>query len=264
MKGPGIDVSKWQGDFDFVKARAEGFEFAVIRAGCGAVTDPMFEKNYARAKAAGMNAGAYWYTYAQSAAQAEREADCCFEVIKGKKLELPVYIDIEDKSVLNCGRDTATKVVKAFCNQLASKGYFVGVYSSLSMFKNRLNDSELQGLAHWVACWARECNYPNTHCFGMWQYGGETNLIRSNKVAGKTVDQNYMLVDYPKIIKEKGLNGYTFDKHDINKDGKVNSKDLVVEMKAVASGEADSTYDLNSDGKVNSKDAVAVMKKLSN
>lgn len=98
--------------------------------------------------------------------------------------------------------------------------------------------------------------YLCTHC-GETFYEGEREIV-----AGKTVDQNYMLVDYPAIIKAKGLNGYTFDKHDINKDGKVNSKDLVAEMKAVASGETDPAYDLNSDGKVNSKDAIAVMKKI--
>lgn len=262
MRVPGIDVSKWQGDLDFVRARAEGFEFAVIRAGCGTVTDPMFEKNYARARSAGMLAGAYWYTYAQSEAQAEREADCFYEVIKGKRFELPVYIDIEDNSVLNCGKAIATAVVKAFCGRLALHGYFVGVYSSLAMFSGRLNDGELQGLAHWVACWAKECNYPNTHCFGMWQYGGETNLIRSNKVAGKTVDQNYMLVDYPALIKKKGLNGYTRDRHDVNGDGRINSKDLVSEMKAVSTGDNVPAYDVNADGTVNTKDAVKIMKKI--
>ena len=42
----------------------------------------------------------------------------------------------------------------------------------------------------------------------MWQFGGETNLIRSNKIAGVVCDQNYMLIDYPKLVIEKSLNGY--------------------------------------------------------
>ena len=71
-----------------------------------------------------------------------------------------------------------------------------------------MNDDQLQIYAHWVACWAKDCDYPY-ESFGMWQYGGETNLIRSNQVAGQTTDQNYMLIDYPKYIKEAGKNGYS-------------------------------------------------------
>ena len=93
----------------------------------------------------------------------------------------------------------------------------------------------------------------------MWQYGGETNLIRSNQVAGKTVDQNYMLVDYPAMIKSKGLNGHTDLKYDVNGDGAVNSKDIIAEMKAIAAGKTDSEFDLNGDGKVNSKDTVSII-----
>ena len=96
MKIAGIDISKWQGDLNFTKVREEGFDFTIIRAGSGTVPDPMFVKNYTRAKNAGMNIGAYWYTYAQNTDQAEAEAELCNKIIKGKKFELPIYFDIED------------------------------------------------------------------------------------------------------------------------------------------------------------------------
>ncbi len=263
MKIAGIDISKWQGDLNFTKVREEGFDFTIIRAGSGTVPDPMFEKNYTRAKNAGMNIGAYWYTYAQNTDQAEAEAELCNKIIKGKKFELPIYFDIEDNSVLGLGVNTATALVHAFCKRMESYKYFAGVYSSLSIFNSRLNDSELQRYAHWVACWSTSCSYPYPESFGMWQYGGETNLIRSNQVAGKTVDQNYMLVDYPSMIKSKGLNGYADLNYDVNGDGAVNSKDIISEMKAIASGETNTIFDLNGDGKVNSKDTVAIMKNIS-
>lgn len=263
MKVSGIDVSKWQGDFDFLSARSEGFQFAIIRAGCGTTVDPMFEANYRKAKNVGMNVGAYWYTYAQNTEQAVAEADMCCSVISGKQFELPIYYDIEDNSVLNLGANTATALVHAFCQRMEACGYFAGVYSSLAMFRSRMNDAELQRYAHWVACWSTSCNYPYPDSFGMWQYGGETNLIRSNQVAGKTVDQNYMLVDYPAMIKATGRNGYIKSEYDVNGDGAVNSKDIVAEMKAVAYGETSSKFDVNGDGKVNSKDVINVMKEIS-
>ena len=42
----------------------------------------------------------------------------------------------------------------------------------------------------------------------MWQFGGETNKIRTNKVAGVTCDQDYCYKDYPSIMRDYGLNGF--------------------------------------------------------
>jgi hypothetical protein len=76
-------------------------------------------------------------------------------------------------------------------------------------FDTKMHDDKLQAYAHWVAQWAKECTYKGEeNVLGMWQFGGETNLIRTNKVAGVTCDQNYMLLDYPSLIKAAGLNGF--------------------------------------------------------
>ena len=69
-----------------------------------------------------------------------------------------------------------------------------------------MNLNELERFDKWVAQWTKACTYPGD--YGMWQFGGETNKIRSNKVAGVVCDQNYAMKDYPKIIKDKGLNGF--------------------------------------------------------
>jgi len=56
----GIDVSKWQGEIDWKKVRADGVEFAIIRTGYFTnYIDPYFEKNYNNAKAAGIKLGSY-------------------------------------------------------------------------------------------------------------------------------------------------------------------------------------------------------------
>lgn len=104
----GIDVSVWQGDIDFAKVKANGIDFVIIRAGYGKLTsqkDKYFEQNYSRAKAAGLHVGAYWYSYAQSADDAKKEAQTCISVLKGKQFDYPVYFDIEEKSQLNKGKD---------------------------------------------------------------------------------------------------------------------------------------------------------------
>ena len=69
-----------------------------------------------------------------------------------------------------------------------------------------MHENKLERFDKWIAQWAKYCTYKGN--YGMWQFGGETNEIRSNRVAGVVCDQNYALKDNPKIIKEKGLNGY--------------------------------------------------------
>lgn len=67
----GIDVSKWNGDVDFAKVKADGIKFVMLRASLGrsaSQKNTYFERNYAKAKAAGLDVGVYWYSYAVSGA----------------------------------------------------------------------------------------------------------------------------------------------------------------------------------------------------
>src|SRR5690606_30595184 len=60
----GVDVSRWQGDIDWVKLRTQGATFAYIKATDGGDhLDPMFRKNSREAKAAGIKRGAYHFFY---------------------------------------------------------------------------------------------------------------------------------------------------------------------------------------------------------
>lgn len=207
----GIDISAWQGAFDLAGAKAEGFDFVIIKGGGGddgLYTDSKFVRNYDLAKSLGMDVGAYWFSRALSVDAAIQEADYFYEhCLKGRRFELPVYMDVENKKQLALGKRLLTDVIHAFCQRLEERGFWVGVYSSQSYFSSYMLDEELQRYAHWVACWAKSCSYSGD-CFGVWQYGGGTNLIRSNKVAGVVCDQNHLLIDYPALVKQAGKNGY--------------------------------------------------------
>ena len=212
MKQFGIDVSMWQGSFDFSAAKKEGVTFAVIKAGGGddgLYIDPRFEENYAEAKAQGLAVGAYWFSKAVSVKEAQAEADFFYKnALRGKQLELPVFVDVEHKSMIYLGKDLLTEVVDAWCQRMESYGFWVGIYASVYAFSAYMHDDRLKRYSHWVAQWAEECSYPNKDILGLWQFGGETNLIRRNTVAGVVCDQNYMYFDFPKNVKAAGLNGF--------------------------------------------------------
>lgn len=212
MKTFGIDISIWQGEFNLTAAKKEGAEFAIIKGGGGddgLYVDKKFGINYLEAKRLSLPVGAYWYSKATTVSQAEKEAEYFYEkVVRGRKFELPLFVDVEDKAMLSLTTDTLTDIVDKWCAVLENKGCFVGVYASLNTFKNHLDDTRLARYIHWVAQWTKRCTYGNKDILGFWQFGGETNLIRSNKVAGVVCDQNYMYKDFPALIKEKGFNGF--------------------------------------------------------
>ena len=209
----GIDVSHWQGDFNFANAKnKEGVEFAIIKAGggdAGLYKDSRFEDNYRKCVECGLPKGAYFYGNAKSVADAKKEAEYFISILSGKKYEYPVFYDVEGKMITDNDRATLTEIVKAFCEIMESAGYWVGIYSSESFFNSEMNDGELTRYSHWVARWGKSKPAPNSGVeTQMWQFGGETNLIRSNKINGQTCDQDYCYVDYPAKVKAAGLNGY--------------------------------------------------------
>ena len=211
MKRFGVDISRWQGDFDMAKAKTEGVTFVIVKGGggdSGLYVDRKFATNYDNAKRLGLPVGCYWYSKALTVAQARQEAEFFYtSCLKGRQFELPVYMDVEQKDMLALGKRALTDIIKAFLNALTAKGYFAGIYSSKSMFGDYMYDNELAGFPHWVAQWAAQCTYSGQ--YGMWQFGGEINKLRENKVAGVVCDQDYMLVDYPTAIKAAGMNGFT-------------------------------------------------------
>lgn len=60
----GIDVSRWQGEIDWRRARRNGVSFAYIKATEGGdVLDPQFKENWRAARRARVPRGAYHYYY---------------------------------------------------------------------------------------------------------------------------------------------------------------------------------------------------------
>lgn len=209
----GIDVSKWQGDFDFNNAKKQGVKFAIIRAGyTGSIDgivktiDPKFEQYYKECKKIGIPVGAYWYSRATSKAKGEAEAQWLYEhCLKGKQFEYPIYIDVEDTVYQKrTSKRNVTSAIKGFCDWLEKKGYYVGIYASdIYGFKDMMNINDLKSYDKWVARYGIKPTYVKE--YGMWQFSEENGKIKG---ASDSLDLDYCYKDYPTIIKKKGLNGF--------------------------------------------------------
>lgn len=212
----GIDVSFWCQSSDFEKAKADGVEFVIIRAGSSGNKDPYFEENYERAKAVGLHVGAYYYTYAMSLEEAERDADEFLEFICGKEFDMPVYVDIENEKQQSLSRPLLTEMVLTFCDKIADAGYYSGVYANRNWFNTLLNFDTLASTYElWIAQWT-ESGEPNgdySESYGIWQYydKGSVSGVQGN------ADLNVCYKDYSSIINNEGTVPYDF----VNYDGEV-------------------------------------------
>ncbi len=211
MERFGIDISHWQGDFNMAQAKAEGVEFAIIKAGGaddGLYKDSKFESNYNKAVECGMDKGAYFFGRAFSVAEAVKEAQYFIGLLAGKRFEYPVFYDVEGK-MLNQDKGLLTDIVIAFCEEMENNGYYVGVYTSESHYNSSMDDARLAPYTHWTAKYSKNSpSLSSGNAIAMWQFGGSDNFIRSNQIAGVTCDQNYCYVDYPASIVHGGMNGY--------------------------------------------------------
>ena len=204
----GLDLSRWNGNVDFNKVKQDGYSFVILRAGYRQNQDPKFEQYYCDATSAGLMVGAYWFTYANTVAGAEAEAKACIEYIKGKTFDYPIYYDLEDDPSqssypLKTGKDNCSAMVDIFCKTLQNAGYWAGFYTSKSVLETHITPEVASKYAVWVAQWSNKCTY--TGQYGMWQCTdrGTVNGIKGN------VDVDVAYVNYPLLIRQKGLNGYS-------------------------------------------------------
>lgn len=202
----GVDVSVYQGNIDWNRAKADGIEFAIMRAGYGKYVsqkDKYFDQNMKNAKAAGLPCGVYWFSYALTPEDAIKEADACYEVIKNYKLEYPVSFDMETESQMKLPKETVAQIIEAFCGRMESYGYYTTLYTYASFLNYKVEDRIFDKYDIWVAHYNTSKPAFNRN-YGLWQYSctGSVWGITGN------VDRDYVYLDYERIIKNAHLNGF--------------------------------------------------------
>ena len=223
MKMKGIDVSSYQGDIDFEQVKNAGIEYVIIKAGEWNKVNSKFEENYEKAKAAGLHIGFYWFCDGETIEQIEMEADACIEALADKQFDFPIYMDLENQSQYDLGKEFCSNAVRIFCEKLKNAGYYPGLYASASWLDSVIDDDTKKKYTLWVADWRGYCGYNGD--YGMWQYGagyvpginGKTDLNifdigydtdYPGSVVEDGVDLDYAYVDFPLEMVFQGLNNY--------------------------------------------------------
>lgn len=169
----GIDVSHHQGTVDWKKVKADGVEFAIIRCGLGMdqtnQDDTQWLNNVKGCEENNIPYGVYLYSYADTVARAQSEAEHVLRLVKGHTLQYPIYYDIEDNSVLGkVSTDQLGKIAETFVNKIKAAGYQTGVYSNKYNFETYLTSNVFDQWNKWVAQYnSVSCTYNKK--YQIWQ-----------------------------------------------------------------------------------------------
>lgn len=188
----GIDVSEHQGEIDWDKVKNQ-IDFAILRLGWignkkNHTKDVEFKRNYKECKRLGIPVGVYVYNYCNKIETVKDGARWVINQLEGKELELPIYFDIEDSSIVSLGKEMLTNLCIEHNNIIESAGLWAGVYANKNWYENYLHKEEIKKrYTTWIA----------TYRDGIDLYKGEYDIWQNSSsgridgISGK-VDTNYM------------------------------------------------------------------------
>ena len=244
-----IDVSEWQGDINWAKAKADGVEGVIIRLGYGEGNnaDKKAQRNISECKRLGIPFGIYWYSYADTPALAKEEGTDVVAKLKQfgvnpSDLAYPVYYDLEkwtweghqpptDPNVYN-------NIVNNWYSALQSAGYRnLGVYSYTSYLQGPLKHVDIYAKTTWVAQYGARMGFDSfpTNSRG-WQY---TSTGKVDGISGN-VDMNAF-----------GNKEYVNGGHWVTKNGQKYWRDSdgsLARSKEIYDPESNAWYWIDSDG----------------
>lgn len=172
----GVDVSRWQGEIDWETLRTQGANFVYIKATDGGDhLDPMFKKNWRRAKEAGLKRGAYHFFY--WCRTAGEQADWFIRNVPREANALPPVIDVEWNGESSCKRRISpTRVrekMQVFMDKLERYyGQRPIIYTAPDFYRDNLK-GEMLDYPFWLRSVAAHPSkvYPGRKWL-FWQYSG--------------------------------------------------------------------------------------------
>ena len=204
MEIKGIDVSAWQGKIDWKTVADYGMGFAILRiTEAGNVVDSQFENNLAGCNKYNIPVGVYKYSYAMTIAEIQREARKVVSTLNGRRIQFPVFLDLEYNNQRSLGSESIHKMADAFREIVEVAGYKFAIYCNVDWYENVIC-SHLKKYDFWIARypanddgWLQERLRPD---FGVgWQYSSKAKIPG---ISG-TVDRNVFYKDYSEEIEKK-------------------------------------------------------------
>ena len=214
MEIKGIDVSAWQGKIDWKTVADYGMDFAILRiTEAGNVVDSQFENNLAECNKYNIPVGVYKYSYAMTIAEIQSEAHKVVSTLNGRKIQFPVFLDLEYNNQRSLGSESIHKMADAFREIVEAAGYKFALYCNVDWY-NTVICSHLKKYDFWIARypanddgWLQERLRPD---FGVgWQYSSKAKIPG---ISG-SVDRNVFYKDYTEEVKKEEITADKLEKH---------------------------------------------------
>lgn len=152
MEIRGIDVSAWQGKIDWKTVADYGMGVlhpADYRSGKRDRIATL-SMNFSECRKYNISVGAYKYSYAMTVAEIQSEARKVVEVLNGRKLQYPVWLDLEWNNQRSLGAEQIHKLAEAFEKIITAAGYKFGIYCNVDWYLNVIC-SHLKKYDFWIA-----------------------------------------------------------------------------------------------------------------
>ncbi len=151
MEIKGIDVSACQKNIDWEKVANYGMGFAIIRiTEIGNVVDSYFENNFAACNTHGIPVGVYKYSYAMTIAEIQSEARKVVATLNNRKIQYPVFLDLEHHNQRVLGSESIHKMTDAFREIIEAAGYKFAIYCNVDWYETVIC-SHLKKYEFWIA-----------------------------------------------------------------------------------------------------------------
>ena len=205
-----VDVSRYQGLIDWAQVAAAGYKGAMLKTvstnyklskrADGLYIDPTFETNYRNARAAGLDVGVYYYTYATSEAMADAELALLRQAVYGKEFSLPICVDVEENKLKQLSTLDLSNLTAYALEQVERMGFYAQLYTYTG-YKYELDMARLSSRWDvWLADYTGKT--PNvTFNYNAHQHTSKGSVPGING----PVDLDVTTVNYPCIIRKKGL-----------------------------------------------------------
>ena len=132
MEIKGIDISSRQGKIDWKKVSDYGMDFAIIRiTEVGNVKDSQFENNFAGCNKYKIPVGVYKYSYAMNISEIQSEARKVVSVLNGRRIQFPVFLDLEHNNQRALGTESIHKMADAFREIIEAASYKFAIYCNV-------------------------------------------------------------------------------------------------------------------------------------
>lgn len=208
----GIDVSDYQGDIDWETVKGQ-IDFAILKIGWignfnNHKMERTFERNFEECKRLKIPIGIYVYCYSNSTETVLQGAEWVINQLDGRYLEMPIFLDMEDHTIVGSGQEELTNMCIEFVKYMEEHNYRAGVYANQNWFKNYLAPVIKTDYITWIAHYGPSGNSKYKGEFDMWQNSSTGQL---DGITANVVDTNYLYTDLIVLEAEKPLIGEKSD-----------------------------------------------------